>query len=343
MAGVATRDRPVPLEHLARLTTPSGLYEHALGTAPRVANGMCVDDAARALVVVARMPDRTPAVTTMAATYLRFLRDGQRGEGLMHNRRTAGRIWLDEPSTDDHWGRALWAFGTAAACLGDDGLADDARRGARWAMEARSVHPRAMAYAALGAAQLRRVEPHDEAALQLLRDAGRALPRPRPDEAWPWPEARLSYANAVLPEAMVTIGAELGDDGLLHDGLQLLRWLVEQQTADGHLSLVPAGGRGPGDPRPGFDQQPIEAAALAEAASAAYLATGDDDWRLVLQACVAWFEGDNDGHVPVRDAATGGGFDGLEPAGVNRNQGAESTLAWLACLQLAQALPATTR
>ncbi|MBN9376339.1 MAG: hypothetical protein J0I40_13305 [Cellulomonas sp.] len=45
----------------------------------------------------------------------------------------------------------------------------------------------------------------------------------------------------------------------------------------------------------------------------------------------------------MRDAETGGGFDGLEPAGVNQNQGAESTLAWLACLQLSRALPGIAR
>ena len=200
-----------------------------------------------------------------------------------------------------------------------------------------------MAYAALGAAQIRRISPDDEAAQRMLHDVRQMLPRPRLDPAWPWPEARLSYANAVIPQAMVAIGTELGDDDLLRDGLRLLRWLVEEQTADEHLSLVPAGGRGPGDARPGFDQQPIEAAALAEAASAAYQATGDETWRVVLDRCLAWFEGANDSHVPMRDAETGGGFDGLEPTGVNQNQGAESTLAWLSCLQLAQALPVAAR
>jgi hypothetical protein len=38
------------------------------------------------------------------------------------------------------------------------------------------------------------------------------------------------------------------------------------------------------------------------------------------------------------DAGTGGGFDGLQARGVNRNQGAESTLAALATLQHAQRL-----
>jgi hypothetical protein len=339
MGGPGTRT--TGFGQLTRLTTPTGLFEHALGTAPRVANGMCVDDVARGLVVMARTPDPGPDVVTMATTYLRFLREAQRAGGLMHNRRTADGAWADEPSADDHWGRALWALGTAAATLPEPGLAADARRGAVEAMAARSVHPRATAYAALGAARLNRAFPGDPVTLRLLGDARAALPRPAPDPAWPWPEARLAYANAVLPEAMVAVGSELGDDDLLRDGLGLLGWLADEQTSDGHLSVVPAGGRAPGDARPGFDQQPIEVAALAEAAATAFAVTGDPRWSSLLDLCVAWFEGDNDSRVPMRDAATGGGFDGLEPRGVNLNQGAESTLAWLACRQLAQARRAT--
>ncbi len=337
MASAATADRATRLDHLVRLTTPTGLYEHALGTTPRVANGMCVDDVARALVVTARIPDPTPEVLALTTTYLRFLRDAQRPDGLMHNRRTAGGSWVDAPSAGDHWGRALWAFGTAAGRLSDERSAADARRGAAEAMAARSPHLRSMAYAALGAAAVQRAFPEDEGARRLLLDARDALPRPRRDPAWPWPEARLTYANAVLPQAMVAVGAALDDGTLLQDGLDLLRWLVEEQTEAGHLSVVPTGGRSQGERRPGFDQQPIEPAALAEAAATAFLTTGDGRWLAVLEQCVAWFEGDNDSHVPVRDVATGGGFDGLERSGVNLNQGAESTLAWLACLQLAQA------
>ncbi|WP_177199742.1 glycosyltransferase [Cellulomonas sp. KH9] len=329
-----TVDRTVRLDHLVRLSTPTGLFEHALGPEPRVEHGMCVDDVARALVVMARAPHGDPEVATLTATYLRFVRSAQRPGGLVHNRRTPDGSWLDEPSTDDHWGRAVWALGTAAARVRDPGLAADAHRGAGEALAARSPHVRATAYAALGAVELLRVDPRHAGAHRLLQDARDALPRPTSDPRWPWPEARLSYANAVLAEALIAVGDALGDDGLLADGLRLLDWLVTVQTADGHLSVVPAGGRGPDDGRRGFDQQPIEVTAVAEAAATALRATGDDRWAVVIERCVSWFEGDNDAGVPVRDVATGAGFDGLEPDGVNQNQGAESTLAWLACAQL---------
>lgn len=322
-------------DHLARLTTPLGLYEHALGTVPRVEHGMCVDDVARALVVTVRVPDPTPQVAAMARTYLAFLRAAQCDDGLMHNRRDAAGAWIDGRSAEDHWGRALWAFGTAAVCSADAALAADARRGASTALRARSVHPRSMAYAALGAAQIHRHAPDDLQARALLADAARAL-RPVGGPAWPWPYGRLAYANAVLPEAMIVVGAARHDERLTRDGLDLLAWLVDQQMIDGHLSVVPAGGRGPGDARPAFAQQPIEVTALAEACHTAHLETGDERWERVVERCVAWFEGDNDCGLPVCDAATGGGFDGLEAGSVNQNQGAESTLAWLATAQLAQ-------
>ncbi|GIG20312.1 glycosyl transferase [Cellulomonas chitinilytica] len=332
--GRAGPDRTVRLDHLVRLTTPTGLFEHALGSEPRVEHGMCVDDVARALVVMARSEHSDPEAEILTRTYLTFVRSAQRPGGLLHNRRSPDGQWLDEPSTDDHWGRAVWALGTAAAHLWDGELAAVAKLGATSALAARSPHPRAMAYAALGAVELLRADPRHGGALRLLDEARAVLPRPGSDLGWPWPEARLTYANAVLPEALMAVGDVFADDALLADGLGLLDWLVTVQTTDGHLSMVPAGGRGPDDDRPGFDQQPIEVAALAEAAARARRLTGDRAWDVVLERCTAWFEGDNDAGVPVRDAATGGGFDGLEPTGVNQNQGAESTLAWLACAQL---------
>ncbi|MCB2178145.1 MAG: hypothetical protein KQH57_20240 [Actinomycetales bacterium] len=325
-------------DHLARLTTDTGLYEHALGTEPRIEHGMCVDDVARALVVTCRAVDPTPDLASMSRTYLAFLLRAQHVDGRMHNRHDGTGRWLDDPSSDDHWGRALWAFGVAASRSPDAQVAAGGQAGAARALLARSPHPRAMAYAALGAVQLLRVTPDDFSARRLLHDARPILPTLSTATTWGWPYDRLTYANAVLPEAMIAVGRALRDVDLRHDGLTLLGWLEEEQTLDGHLSVVPSAGRAPGDRRPSFDQQPIEVAALAEAARTAFADTGDGRWAMLLANCEAWFEGDNDGNLPIRDPATGGACDGLEDGSLNQNQGAESTLAWLATSQLAREL-----
>jgi hypothetical protein len=164
-------------------------------------------------------------------------------------------------------------------------------------------------------------------------DAIETIGRPAPLGAWPWPAPRLAYANGVLPEALIAAGDAIGDDALLARGLDLLGWLLDIETHGDHLSLTPVGGWAPGEVRPGFDQQPIEAAAIAEACGRAFSVTGDPRWCDGIDLAVGWFFGNNDGKVAMYDPDTGGGFDGLTATGRNANQGAESTLALMSTLQ----------
>lgn len=327
---------PAPrFEHLARMTAPRGLFEHALLSEPRQAHGFCLDDVARGLVVAVREPDPSPIVRELMRTYLRFTAQAQDGRGAFHNRRRTNGTWSDSPSTRDHWGRALWAAGTAVA-HSQGHARDRALAVAAIGMQARSVWPRATAYAVLGAAEVLRSRPGDPESLRLMADARTILRGPGRDPAWPWPEPRLAYANAVLPEALMVLGVALDDAGALRDGLDLLGWLIDLQTRDGHLSVIPAGGWGPGEPLPGFDQQPIEAAALAEACWRAFEITGQTRWPDAVEACAAWFTGANDVGLSLYDESSGGCSDGLHVDRINRNQGAESTLAALSTLQLAR-------
>jgi hypothetical protein len=176
----------------------------------------------------------------------------------------------------------------------------------------------------------------------LVDDALRSMPRGSNDERWPWPEPRLAYGNALLPEALIATGHAAGDDGAVEEGLRLLRWLIEGEIRDGHLSFTPAAGREPGEAGPLFDQQPIEAGALADACARAFDVTNDVAWLETLRLCVAWFEGQNDVGVPMFDEETGGAFDGLHPHGVNENQGAESAISLITTLQQAQRLKAVS-
>jgi hypothetical protein len=330
---------PAPVfDHLLRLTDRRGTFEHALFAEPRPEHGYSTDDVARVLVVAARQPDAEGPVNGLAGVAVRFLNEAQSFGGACRNRMDNAGHWTDEPSTGDHWGRCIWGLGTAAAHSDVSLVGRLAVIQLERAANTRSKSPRAMAYAALGAAELLAVNPDHPAARKLIADYAASLAPPSGDPAWPWPEPRLTYANAVLAEAMIAAGAVLDDSTLRQRGLDLLGWLIEYETADGHLSPTPVGGRGAEDARPGFDQQPIEVAALADACARAAVVDAGAIWLDAVRAAAAWFMGDNDAGLLMWDPETGGGYDGLHADGVNRNQGAESTLAVISTLQHAQRL-----
>jgi hypothetical protein len=264
------------------------------------------------------------------------LNDAQAFSGACRNRMDSNGRWTDEPTTDDHWGRCIWGLGTAAAHSDVSIVRRLAVIQFERAAQERSTSPRAMAFATLGAAEFLAVDPEHPAARKLITDYAASIAAPNGDRSWPWPEPRLTYANAVLAEAMIAAGVALDDATLRQRGLDLLAWLIDYETGDGHLSPTPVGGRGPDDVRPGFDQQPIEAATLADACARAAAVDPGAIWPDSVHAAAAWFMGANDAAQLMWDPETGGGFDGLHADGVNRNQGAESTLAAISTLQHAR-------
>lgn len=330
-----------PFEHLLRLADSHGIFEHALLGEPRPEHGYCVDDVARALVVTTRETHPSPDVEDLARLCLRFLTGAQDPSGLVRNRLDRDLRWSDEPRAEDAWGRALWGLGTAAARSQELGASALSRF--EISADIRSPYPRAMAFAALGAGEVLEAYPDHAQARRLLADATRTALRPGPDADWPWPEPTLRYANAVLAEALIVGGALLPDDQALEDGLRMLEWLLAAESAPGHLSVVPAGGWTPGGARPGFDQQPIEVAALADACAQAYHVTREARWLRGVELGAAWFMGSNDSGQVMYDPQGGGGYDGLELGGRNDNQGAESTLAMISTFQLSHHLQRVLR
>jgi hypothetical protein len=327
---------PVSFRHLQRLTDRIGLLERAEGIMPLHEHGYRVNDAARGLVLLCREPSPSEELVTLARRYLYFLQQAQAGDGTFRNHLGHDRNWLDQPGTDDCWGRALWGLGTAAARGPTPGIRAEALERFNLGAELSARWPHAMAFAALGAAEILDSWPGHASALRLLAGASSVIGEPAADPAWPWPAPRLSYANAALAEAIIVAGWKLGKDPILRDGLRMLDWLLVVETRGGHLSVMPAGGWGPGERRPGTDQRPIEVAALADACARAAAVTGDRSWLRGVDMCVTWFLGDNDARIPMLDERTGGGSDSLGPTSRSRNQGAEATLAMISVLQQGQ-------
>ena len=322
--------------HLHHLSDERGLFEHAESNVARLEHGYCTDDNARLLVVCTRDED-IGQPRRLGRSALRFVLASQSPTGHIRNRMDASGRWTDVPGTDDCWGRALWALGSAAASHADASVRSAAFDGFVKSSAQRSRWPRAMAFAALGAADLVIAGHGGARARRLLVDALATIGTDA-TAAWPWPEPRLRYANAALAEAVIAAGHALDDQVALHRGLSMLAWLLAVETRNGHLSLTGVGGRGPSDFGPQFDQQAIEAAAMADACWRAYEATRQSSWLDGVEAAQRWFDGDNDSGSVMYDAISGGGYDGLEPGGVNTNQGAESTLALVSTLQRSRAL-----
>lgn len=323
-------------DHLQRLTDERGLFEHALLRDPRRDHGYCLDDVARALVVTCREPRPNTRLQRLTRQYLDFTLSAVQRDGSCHNRMSADGEWNDAPGLGDWWGRALWGLGVAAVQAPTQAMRASALLGFRAAARRRSPHRRAMAFAALGAGELLLDRPDELSARELLLDAVAAIGTGEASHDWPWPEPRLTYANGSIPEALLVAGAALPDAAAHSRGLRMLTFLLDTEIRGGHLSLTAVSGRGPGDSAARFDQQPVEAAALADACARAYMTTSDPRWLRGMGMAWAWFKGDNDNGTAMYDPATGGGFDGLQRHGRNSNQGAESTLALLSTAQQAQ-------
>ncbi|HEX2152444.1 MAG TPA: glycosyltransferase [Acidimicrobiia bacterium] len=334
---VPPNENRINLQHLLKLMGPHGLFEHALFREPRLEHGYCTDDNARAVVITAAMEDA--AADAIFDRCLRFVADAFTPEGF-RNRRSSSGDWLDGLGSEDAHGRAVWGLGVAARY---DRLPPELLPTFDVACLRPLTAPRAIAYALLGAtAAVDHVDAAPAARAAIARLGG-ALPAVRPG-SWPWPEDRLTYANARIPQAMILVGQTTGDRLIRNIGLHLLDWLVKVETGPEGFSFTPVAGRGPGETGPAFDQQPIEAWAMADACETAALATGGAAWRTHALRAFEWFHGRNDVGVAMYDPATGAGYDGLEADGANLNCGAESTLSALGAAQVRErllAVPAT--
>jgi hypothetical protein len=328
-----------PLSVLDRLTDGTGIIEHAWHSVPRYAGGYCTDDNGRALALVSEVGGDGAA--SFARRYLAFLVHAHLGDGRFRLRLGYDRRWTDDPPSEDADGRAIRGIATAAAI----GPSPDVRATARALFEPAAGRDfafwRAQASALVGTIILVETDPRDRGARDAAERWASTLPRQVHDDEWPWPEPRLGYENALLPHALLRAGATLDDPELARTGRRLLDWLVGVETSGSRFSFTPVGGRDGNGRQPAFDQQPIEAWAMAEAAAAALAVSGDPADAAVLDRAIAWFDGENDSDLAMIDPSTGGGFDGLERSGVNRNQGAESQLAALAVRHLADSHPTT--
>jgi glycosyltransferase involved in cell wall biosynthesis len=344
---LATRPAELPqvnLDHVEVMTDDTGMLQHASYNVPRYDQGYCVDDNARALLLMTLVEeagsDDPRLVRTLASRYLAFVNHAFNPSlGRFRNFMSHSRQWLEEQGSEDSHGRALWALGTVVGCSADPGRQSLSGALFHAALPAVSnfSSPRAWAFALLGIEQYLRAfegDRHVQAAGLAIAERLLHLFRrtDRPD--WPWCEDRVTYCNARLPQALIATAAWTGDDSMAVTGLRSLEWLMTiQQTADGYFAPIGTNGFFErGMTAAVFDQQPVDACATVSACMHAFRATGDHRWAEHARRAFTWFLGQNQLQQPLYQPLSGGCRDALHADRVNENEGAESTLSFLLSL-----------
>lgn len=331
----------IALGHLDRMTDSTGLIQHAIYSIPRRDSGYTTDDNARALRLCVRLWSQHPdeRMLSRVTTYLSFL-EHARGIGRgFHNFLSYDRRWLDSEGCGDSQGQAVRAL---ADVLGSN-LPNDYRAVARELIDTvlptladlRSLRAQAytiLAWGHLQSAGVPDIEPLASVAWSAAQRLTECYHRSqRPD--WRWFESRMTYANAVLPHALFVAAEHWPDEGFLdvaRDSFAFLDRVTTGAASEGVFWPVGNEGWYPrGERKALYDQQPVEAATMADAALTAFRLLGNEEYLAAFRRADGWFHGQNSLREPLVDVSTGACCDGLMETGVNRNQGAESTLAYL--------------
>jgi glycosyltransferase involved in cell wall biosynthesis len=331
------------LSHLSRMTDSTGIFQHAIFSVPNFSEGYCTDDNARAFilaVLLSELGEDPERVRTLATTYAAFLHHAfDLKTKRFHNHLSFDRHWLDEQGSEDCQARALWALGVGVGRSPYGSFQIMAGQLFALALPGLTefTSPRAWAFGLIGIHEYLRRLRGDSLVTQTRETLTSRLMElfertAQPD--WRWFEEELAYDNAKFAHALIVSGRATGQQAVLERGLEALRWLMELQISEqGHFRSIGTNGfYRRGGTRANFDQQPIEAQATVSACLEAYRATSDSWWYEQAERVFDWFIGWNDLGLELYSAKTGGCRDGLHVDRVNRNQGAESTLAFLLSL-----------
>jgi glycosyltransferase involved in cell wall biosynthesis len=328
---------PFSLIHINRLTDDTGIIQHAKFGIPNLKEGYCLDDNARALLMVlmAYRQMKDIRALELSPIYISYIHYMQNANGTFKNFLSFNRNYLDEVGSEDSFGRTIWALGYLLGNAPNDAYYQTGKllffNASPNFEKLKSI--RSIANTMIGISYYLKSNPFDDTMTERLRNLANILlnhynENETPD--WKWFESLLAYDNGILPLALLHSAEILNDDKITKTALQSMNFLTKHTLKDNYLSII---GNEKWYKKEGersvFAQQPIDAMAMVLMYHQAFHVTKDKDYLNKLYTSFLWFLGENDLRMSLYDFETQGCCDGFESYGVNRNQGAESSLAYL--------------
>jgi glycosyltransferase involved in cell wall biosynthesis len=331
----------INLNHLKHMTTDIGIIQFSKINQPNLCTGYTLDDNARAMVATCMYfkLTRDKDILKTIKTYLTFIKSCLQTKGNFLNYVDRDLHFTGQNETtnlEDSNGRAVWALGYLISL--QDILPDEIVSEAEAIIEKsllqidKMYSTRAMAFVVKGLYYYQSAKT-SQRNLTLVKTLAKRLVqmyKHESSEKWEWFESYLTYANSILPEAMLyawlltreTIYKNialasfdfLASKTFNGNGIEVISnrtWLLKDQEA-GH-----------------FGEQPIDVAYTIMSLSNFFDVFKEEEYRVKMEIAFNWFLGQNRLHQIIYNQCTGGCYDGLEETNVNLNQGAESTVSYL--------------
>ena len=329
------------LDHIKRLTTENGMIQFSAIATPDINSGYTLDDNSRALITITKHYELTRDANDLKLIkiYLNFIHFCQQEDGSFFNYVDYKGNYLPQneiENLEDSNGRAIWALGQFIS--GKSFLPKDLIETAIIIFEKalsgleKFESPRAISFAIKGLHyyNLDKKKASITNLITSLADNLVSKYRGVSCDDWKWYEDYLTYANSLLPEAMLLAAISTGSELFRQIAKNTFDFLLSVIFKNDRIKVVSNHGwYFKGVPAHNFGEQPIDVAYTILALNTFYEAFGDEEYRTKIEIAFDWFLGKNHLNQIVYNPKTGGCHDGLEEDHINLNQGAESTLSYL--------------
>jgi glycosyltransferase involved in cell wall biosynthesis len=331
----------INLAHLKTMTNRTGIVQFAKNNQPDMHSGYTLDDNARALIVSCMHHKLFGDAKGMAYinTYFSFIKRCILPSGSFLNYMDTEFRFTEQnyaTNLEDSNGRALWALGyliSMKEILPEEMVTEACVLFKKAMLRAEKMHStRAMAFVVKGLNFYYSAFSEPDL-LNLIKTLAKRLERMyehESDNNWNWFESSLTYANSILPDAMLHAWQVTKEPLYREIAINSLDFLISKTFSDDGIAVVSnRGWMQKGKKYNRFGEQPIDVAYTVMTLSAFYEEFNNPFYLDKMSIAFNWFLGRNQLHQIVYNPATGGCYDGLEEKNVNINQGAESTVSYL--------------
>ncbi len=331
----------INLSHIKALTTNLGIIQFSKICKPDITTGYTLDDNARALISMSmhyKMFNKKENLYYINI-YLNFIERCQQTSGSFINyvdQNNNSHIQNSYVNLDDSNARAVWALGYVISLKKDlpEAIISKATicllKCSQWIPALLS--PRSIGFVIKGL-YFYYTATKEKYVISIIENLSKKLITNYDvytKKDWNWFENYMTYANSILPEAMLYTYLLTKKEVYKKIAIESFDFLLSKMFNNGHFKTISNNGWYHKEKIVNqFGEQPIDVSYTVQALDVFYKAFKKEHYKVKMELAFSWFLGKNQLGQIMYNPIIGGCYDGLEKNNVNLNQGAESTICYL--------------